>query len=113
MYFCFGPFRENTKDAPGKKGMRANIYLLCGWVMALCLLIAGISQFARPAETAKSSITYWTETVALFAFGIAWIVAGKVLPPLTDEDERLKLSLPLSEAGIRTKLVDASPTGSK
>ena len=61
--------------------------------MVLCLLIAGIAQLTRPAETAASSITYWTETIALLAFGVAWIVAGKAIPALVDEDERLKLSL--------------------
>ena len=33
------------------------------------------------------SVTYWAETVALLAFGVAWIVAGKVLFQLVDEEE--------------------------
>ena len=93
IYFCLGPFRENKKGVAGKKGLRANIYLVCGSIMVICLLIAGIAQFTKPTETAASSITYWTETVSLLAFGVAWIVAGKVLPPLVDEQERLKLSM--------------------
>lgn len=106
-YFCLGPFREGTKGKKGKKGLRANIYLFCGSVMLLCLLIAGIAQLMRPAETAASSITYWTETIALLAFGVAWIVAGKAIPALVDEDERLKLSLKQSTELHLTKLQKA------
>ena len=44
-------------------------------------------------QVQASTLTYWTETFSLFAFGVASIVAGKVIPALVDEDERLKLSL--------------------
>ena len=43
-------------------------------------------------QVQASTLTYWTETFSLFAFGVDWIVAGKVIPALVDEDERLKLS---------------------
>lgn len=39
------------------------------------------------------AITYAAEFVSLWAFGIAWIVAGKVIPPLVDEEDMLTLSL--------------------
>jgi len=46
-------------------------------------------------EEARNSlyITYWGEAIALWAFGIAWIVAGKVISPLVDDEEKLKLNL--------------------
>jgi hypothetical protein len=73
---------------------RAVMYIICGSVMAVSLLAAAIMQFTRPAEQVDASrIIYWTETFSLIAFGFAWIVAGKVIPPLAAEDERLKLSL--------------------
>ena len=94
IYFCLGPFRDGTKDHKGKKGRRAAIYLICGWVMILCMLIAVFSQITSSVdETQVSTVVYWTETLSLLAFGVAWIVAGKAIPALTEEEERLRLSL--------------------
>jgi hypothetical protein len=91
-YFCFGPFRKNTRNKPGKKGLRSKIYFTCGCVMLFCMLGAGISRFALSKETMDMlDITYWAETFALFAFGAAWIVAGKYIRFLVDKDEKLYL----------------------
>ena len=93
-YFCFGPFRKNTKGQPGKKGRRSKIYYICGWIMILCILAVGISKITLPDEAIKAlKITYWAEAIALGAFGIAWITAGKYLSPLVDEEEALKIQL--------------------
>jgi uncharacterized membrane protein len=94
IYFCLGPFREGAKDHRGKKGRRAVIYLVCGWVMLLCMVVAVFSQLIGSLNsTQASTVVYWTETISLLAFGVAWIVAGKAIPVLTEEEERLKLSL--------------------
>ncbi|MDE2996662.1 MAG: hypothetical protein OXT73_08000 [Bacteroidota bacterium] len=37
----------------------------------------------------RYEMTYWAEFLALWAFGIAWITAGKVLPFLVSTDEAL------------------------
>ena len=91
-YFCFGPFRENTKGQTGKKALRSRIYFVCGCVMAACLLGTFITQVTMPDQTVKiMRIVYWAETLALLAFGTAWTVAGKALPFLVDKDEALAL----------------------
>ena len=93
-YFCFGPFRKNTKGQPGKKGRRSRIYAICGWIMILCILAVGISKITLPDEAIKAlKITYWAEAIALGAFGVAWITAGKFFSPLVDEEEALKIQL--------------------
>lgn len=91
-YFCFGPFRKNTKGKPGKKGLRSNIYLLCGWVMVISLTGALIAKMVFTVEDLLTlQITYWAEAISLSAFGVAWIVAGKYIPFLVDDDEALVL----------------------
>lgn len=91
-YFCFGPFRENTKDQQGKKGRRSKIYFACGTVMVGCMLLGLIAKFTLTRETMNAmSIIYWVEAIALSAFGIAWIVAGKSLSIFVDEDQKLHL----------------------
>ena len=91
-YFCLGPFRKNIKGQRGKKGRRSSIYLVCGLIMLVSILGLLICEFALSDDLkATLRITYWAETVALFSFGCAWMVAGKSFRPLVDEDEALKL----------------------
>lgn len=87
-YFCLFPFRVNTKGQTGKKGRRDLIYVVCGLVIIVCLLIAAFTKFILPGETyAILHVTYWAEFGALWAFGFAWLVAGKTFPWLVDDEE--------------------------
>jgi len=91
-YFCFGPFRENTKGQGGRRGIRSKIYFICGCIMAAVLVTTLIAQFAIPDQIVKEMrVVYWSETIALLAFGTAWTVAGKAIPFLVDDDESLTL----------------------
>jgi len=91
-YFCLGPFRKNTRGKGGKKGTRSIIYLICGLIMAGCMVGMGICELVLPDEQKSAlRITYWAEAVALFSFGIAWMVAGKYFRLLVDKDEELYL----------------------
>lgn len=91
-YFCFGPFRDGTKGKGGKKGLRARLYFVCGCVMVACMLAGLIGKLVLSCEQmAAWNVIYWVEAVALVAFGVAWIVAGKVVPGLVDDDEALRL----------------------
>ena len=91
-WFCFGPFRKNTKGQPGKKGRRAKFYFVCGSVMIVSMAVGVIGKFVWSCEELVTlNLTYWVEAIALGAFGVAWIVAGKIIPMLVDDDEALKL----------------------
>ena len=93
-YFCLGPFRKNTKGKKDKSGRRDKIYLACGWIIIGCMLVAGIAEFTMSDAIRQAlRFTFWAELVMLWTFAIAWIVAGKVLPPFVNEKDRLKLSL--------------------
>ncbi len=91
-FFCLVPFRRNTKRVAGKKGRRGKVYFLCGWIMVGCMLGMVVAKLILPSETTDElRLTYWAEAIALGAFGVAWIVAGKYLPFLVDDDEALKV----------------------
>ncbi len=93
-YFCLAPFRKNTKGQQGKKGRRATIYLVCGWIIIGCMVAVGVAKLVLPAATEQAlAVTFIAEFVALWAFGVAWIVSGKVIPALVDEEDRLNISL--------------------
>jgi len=91
-YFCLGPFRARTKHRIGKRRIRARIYLVCGCIMLACIAGIGLGELFLSDETMDTlRITYWGEAIALGAFGIAWIVAGKSFSFLVDAEEALKL----------------------
>ena len=91
-YFCFGPFRQKTKGQGGKKGRRSIIYLICGLIMIISMASLVIARWTLSYELFIAlSITYWVETIALSAFGVAWIVSGKYITYLADKNERLQL----------------------
>ncbi len=90
--FCFVIFRKNTRGRPGKPGWRARIYLACGVLMLACLAGIPLGHLLLPVQTvAELRLTYWGEASALWAFGLAWIVSGKVLPFLAEPGERLHI----------------------
>ena len=90
-YFCFIPFRRSTRGVKGKKGRRSIIYLICGSVMILCMLVLAYAKLTLTLEEMDAlRVMYYAEAVALVAFGIAWIVSGKKIGLLTDDDEKLK-----------------------
>ncbi len=91
-YFCFGPFRKNTKGQGGKKGRRSKFYLGCGIVMLASMLFGVVARFTLGKKGIDAtSIIFWVEAIALSAFGVAWIVAGKILKVLTDDEDALRL----------------------
>ncbi len=91
-YFCLIPFRKNTKGKGGKKGLRSGIYLACGVAILGALGIASILTWTLCSATVDEyRIVYWGEAVALHAFGIAWMTAGKVFPFLADKGDTLSL----------------------
>lgn len=90
-YFCFWPFRKNTKGQKGKKGRRSKIYFICGCIIAGCIVSAAVLPFISNDIKKALSVTYWAEAIGLWAFGFAWIVAGKSSSLLADLEEKLQL----------------------
>jgi hypothetical protein len=62
----------------GKKITRGWVYLGCGAVIAVVLLAFVIITWSGPAWAAPFKLTFWTETVSLWFFGIAWMTASQL-----------------------------------
>ena len=93
-YFCFGPFRTNTKGQGGKKGLRSKIYFICGSVIVASMLSLVITKLTTLDDKLHViSYTYWAEAVSLCAFGFAWFVAGKYFSIFVDKKEGLRVLL--------------------
>jgi hypothetical protein len=88
-YLCF-VFRQRAtaKGYPQAKA-RAMIYLVCGITIAACVAVLGLDYLMKGAITGKvPRLTFRGEETALIAFGISWLVASRVLPGLTNREER-------------------------
>ena len=87
-YFCLVPFQKGTRGARGKRARRSVIYRICGWTMLAC--IAGLffaNIFLTVSTINQFRLTYYGQAISLIAFGIAWMVSGKMSRFIADEDE--------------------------
>lgn len=83
-YFSFFLFtKSNSEHEPTlQKLIRNRIYRICGIVMIISvLLIAVYLSFLKVnyPSLKEFSPAFWLETVALWAFGISWLVKGEAI----------------------------------
>ncbi|MBK8228425.1 MAG: hypothetical protein IPK70_14785 [Flavobacteriales bacterium] len=72
-YMSYFLFPITDKELDPSKQRRNALHRACGIVIACCLIWAGIAGFVL-----EQSI-FWPETVMLLAFGVSWLVKGKVV----------------------------------
>ena len=73
MVFFQFPGRTPS-DAWKEMRMRNIIYRVCGVVMLLSFIAIGIVQSRHKPES-----FFWPESIAVFAFGVAWLVKGQTV----------------------------------
>jgi hypothetical protein len=73
---------------PTPQKLRRNIvYIICGTVMATCLLALLVYFIVKGEGHTSTSFVFWAETVALVAFGISWLTkGGRVYPDRNEID---------------------------
>jgi hypothetical protein len=79
-YFCIFLFRRSAPERPitRQKRHRNRIYGACGLVIVICLfLMISLTLGASLGHRRPSPALFWTEAVALAAFGVAWLTKGK------------------------------------
>jgi hypothetical protein len=94
IYFCLVAFRnrviDKIKSVPQKSGFdpkkfRLTVYLVCGWGIAVIMLLSVTASITR--FDGVRNFTFWSETFALELFGIAWMIASQTLPNTQDETD--------------------------
>lgn len=75
--FLFTKFRGSLTEAKKK---RNRIYVTCGVVILACIALIAI-YFLFLSDTAVAAIkpVFWLESLALWAFGISWLIKGETL----------------------------------
>jgi hypothetical protein len=102
--FCYIFFRRAYKKGHWQAMLRAIVYALCGITIAASILIlAADNLFGGLISSKIGRLTFYGEAAGLIAFGIAWLVASRILPIITNEKERLSLS-PFSDREVQPSL---------
>lgn len=84
------------QDKSKKKIARNKIYIACGLIMLICLAAIAVYFKVYGTEYAGSTFIFWTESLALMAFGISWLTKGGTILP--DNKEIRKVEEEMSEA---------------
>ena len=87
-YFCY-VFWTATKGGPVVEQRRGPYYLGCGIIMLASMSVIAVAKAVGVAD--ELGITFWGEAIALTAFGVAWIIAGKAVPFLSVPKEQPEL----------------------
>lgn len=75
------------KQPTPRKFARNLIYRSCGWVIVVCLIVAGVVKMS-PELGLKQGPYYfftWAEIIAVSAFGLSWLVKGEAFGLLRDD----------------------------
>ncbi len=78
--FLFTKSNEPRESWTDQKKLRNRIYVACGAVMLICIVLIGL-YFGLLKDTAVSDIkpVFWLESLVLWTFGISWFVKGQTL----------------------------------
>lgn len=75
--------KTDDPDPPQDKKTRNALFIACGWLIlamvALLLLMKVILRSTGQAWDAAWHFTFWAEAVAVWAFGVSWLVKGEAL----------------------------------
>lgn len=83
--FCYFFFDAARSKGTVDSKIRSIIYLLCGIVIVMSIILLGLYKFDL-IDVSYDSFTYLFENVALIAFGIAWLTASRKLPIISGSD---------------------------
>ena len=89
---------EPKKERKPEKKRRDKVYLVCGIVILLCVALVPVESFVIGAAIARYEPLFWLESVAIWAFGVAWLVKGqlvlkdKPLPPAPEPEPEPELA---------------------
>ncbi|WP_066964154.1 DUF998 domain-containing protein [Microbulbifer sp. Q7] len=83
--------------AKGKKSkeakVRGRIYRICAVAMVGAMAVQLLDILGVDFSGITQRVTYYVEATGLMAFGVAWMTASRMLPFITNEDERIKIEL--------------------
>ncbi|WP_328614900.1 DUF998 domain-containing protein [Amycolatopsis sp. NBC_00355] len=74
-YFCLRLFPHDGEQAPGT----SVVYRTCGGVILACLVLIALTSYLGLVPAVHPAL--WLESVAVWAFGVAWLMKGQTMNP--------------------------------
>jgi hypothetical protein len=88
-YLCIVFYRRAKRKGFKQADVRAAIYVSCAAAIVIAEVVLITDKFdGGVLSRAFPRLVFYGESVGLFAFGVAWLTASRVVPLLTREDER-------------------------
>ena len=78
-FFCLFLFTKTDGTPTPRKRSRNVVYRACGVVMLASLVLIAVNAAFFNAQTVSVHPTVWLESLAVLAFGVAWLVKGETL----------------------------------
>lgn len=79
-FFAIFLFRRTSEMGPTERKLQRNrVYLTCGVLIIACLLAIAVVHQWFDAATAGLHPELWLESVAVMAFGVAWLTKGEAI----------------------------------
>jgi hypothetical protein len=74
-------FRIKDENPTPQKLKRNKWFWVCGWIMIGALLLILAHKFIKPLHDWWLPIhpVFWLEAIALWAFGVSWLVKAEVV----------------------------------
>jgi len=80
--FCLALFTRTARDgSPTARKLKRNaVYRVCGGTILVCILLIVVVKLpAIEAQVRQFSPVYWLESLAIVAFGVAWLIKGETI----------------------------------
>ena len=88
-FFCLSFRRRAASKGHTQARARSVIYGLCGAAMLLAIGVMAVDTLLSGAISDRvPRLTFYGESAALFAFGVAWLTASHILPVISSKGER-------------------------
>lgn len=81
IIFSLFLFTRKAEKPTAQKLRRNKVYIVCGLIMSICLIVIAIYKFFIQDAASESSFVFWAETIALWAFGFSWLTKGEAIFP--------------------------------
>ncbi len=80
-YFCLVLFRMTAANVvlTRNKILRNRVYAVCGWVILASVVIIPVLGWFGVEHLGPFGVMFCFETIALVAFGVAWLVKGQTI----------------------------------
>lgn len=87
-FFCYAFYRTAIAKGHMRARVRATIYAACGMGIVAAIAAMGYDALFGTFSRLMPRFTFYGEATGLIAFGISWLLASRVLPIITAENER-------------------------